>query len=72
MATETNKFTDQLDEAPPGAWLTVDAPQDAIPETAMSPIAAMRLVTNELAVEGIPSATWRPSSPPGWSRRPAW
>ena len=54
MATETNKFTDQLDEAPPGAWLTVDAPQDAIPETAMSPIAAMRLVTNELAVEGIP------------------
>jgi glutamate decarboxylase len=54
MATQTNKLTDQLEEAPPGAWLTVDAPQDAIPETAMSPIAAMRLVTNELAVEGIP------------------
>jgi glutamate decarboxylase len=54
MATETTDFRDQLDEAPPGAWLTVDAPQDAIPETSMSPIAAERLVTNELAVEGIP------------------
>jgi glutamate decarboxylase len=54
MATETSNFTDRLDEAPAGAWLTVDAPQDTIPETAMSPTAAMRLVTNELAVEGIP------------------
>ena len=54
MARETSNFGDLLQEAPAGAWLTVDAPQDAIPETAMSPIAAMRLVNNELAVEGLP------------------
>jgi glutamate decarboxylase len=54
MATETSNFRHELEEAPAGAWLTVDAPQDAIPETSMSPIAAERLVTNELAVEGIP------------------
>src|SRR5829696_767889 len=38
----------------PGAWLTVDAPQEEIPDNPMSAIAAMRLVTNDLAVEGIP------------------
>jgi glutamate decarboxylase len=37
-----------------GAWLTEKAPDDAIPESPMTPIAAMRLVRQELAVEGIP------------------
>jgi glutamate decarboxylase len=37
-----------------GAWLTEGAPDNAIPEQAMSPIAAMRLIDQELAVEGIP------------------
>ncbi len=43
-----------LEEAPRGAWLTTDAPQDEIPEIAMHPEAAMLLVSEELAVEGIP------------------
>jgi glutamate decarboxylase len=54
MATETINFRDLLEEAPAGAWLVEDAPTDTIPEGAMSSIAAMRMVTNELAVEGIP------------------
>ena len=37
-----------------GAWLTEGAPDDAIPEGSMPPIPAMRLVDQELAVEGIP------------------
>jgi glutamate decarboxylase len=37
-----------------GAWLTEAAPDDAIPENPMTAIAAMRLVGQELAVEGIP------------------
>jgi glutamate decarboxylase len=37
-----------------GAWLTEDAPADAIPESPMNAVAAMRLVRQELAVEGIP------------------
>ncbi len=37
-----------------GAWLTEGAPDGAIPEEPMAPIAAMRLVDQELAVEGIP------------------
>jgi glutamate decarboxylase len=37
-----------------GAWLTEAAPDDAIPEQARLPIAAMRLVEQELAIEGIP------------------
>ena len=37
-----------------GAWITEGAPDDAIPEDPMTPIAAMRLVGEELAVEGIP------------------
>ena len=37
-----------------GAWLTEKAPDGVIPEEAMSPIAAARLVQEELAVEGIP------------------
>jgi glutamate decarboxylase len=37
-----------------GAWITEAAPDHAIPEEARLPIAAMRLVDEELAVEGIP------------------
>ena len=37
-----------------GAWITEKAPDGAIPEEAMSPLAAARLVEEELAVEGIP------------------
>src|SRR5437763_4122477 len=37
-----------------GAWITEGPPDDAIPEDPMTPIAAMRLVQQELAVEGIP------------------
>ena len=37
-----------------GAWIAEKAPDGAIPEEAMSPVAAARLVQEELAVEGIP------------------
>ena len=37
-----------------GAWLTKGAPDHAIPENPMTAIAAMRLVDQELAAEGIP------------------
>jgi glutamate decarboxylase len=37
-----------------GAWLTEAAPDRAIPDNPMPAIAAMRLVGQELAVEGIP------------------
>src|SRR6476620_2263601 len=37
-----------------GAWITEGAPDHAIPEDPMTPIAAMRLVEAALAVEGIP------------------
>src|SRR5438093_1550163 len=37
-----------------GKWITEGAPDDAIPEEPMAAIAAMRLVDQELAVEGIP------------------
>jgi glutamate decarboxylase len=40
--------------AVPGAFLTEGAPDHAIPEDPMEAIAAMRLVDQELAVEGIP------------------
>ncbi len=50
-----------MSDAPPfphiaeaGAFLTDAAPDHAIPEDAMAPIAAMRLVSEELAIEGIP------------------
>ena len=49
-----SKFLEQFKEEPRGAWLVEDAPQEAIPEHAMDSIAAMRLVEQELAVEGIP------------------
>src|SRR5262245_27762980 len=54
MPAEQNSLAGLTAGAAPGAWLAVDAPQDAIPEIAMNPEAAMRLVTEELAVEGIP------------------
>jgi glutamate decarboxylase len=57
MATADDKLSkllEQFREEPGGAWLVEDAPRDAIPERAMDSIAAMRLVTQELAVEGIP------------------
>src|SRR5512139_4219169 len=53
MAPEKAKLQ-QPEVAGPGSWLTADAPQEAIPENAMSATAAMRLVTQELAVEGVP------------------
>src|SRR5215212_3241310 len=37
-----------------GDWVTKGAPDDAIPEDPMAPVPAMRLVNEELAVEGIP------------------
>jgi glutamate decarboxylase len=41
-----------LEEA--GSFLTKAAPSEAIPDRPMMPIAAMRLIDEELAVEGIP------------------
>jgi glutamate decarboxylase len=43
-----------IEAAAPGAFLTEGAPDGAIPEHSMLPIQAMRLVQQELAVEGIP------------------
>src|SRR6266513_769497 len=45
---------DFLEPATPGAFLTEGAPDHAIPEHPMTAIAAMRLVGQELSVEGIP------------------
>jgi glutamate decarboxylase len=45
---------DDLKMAAPGAFLTEGAPDHAIPQEPMTAIAAMRLVGEELAVEGIP------------------
>jgi glutamate decarboxylase len=49
-----SKPHEQIPIAEPGAWLTEAAPQNAIPEQAMDSVAAMRLVEEELAIEGIP------------------
>jgi glutamate decarboxylase len=38
----------------PGAWATQGAPDHAIPERPLIPTAAMRLVQQELSVEGVP------------------
>ena len=46
--------TPTIEVAAPGAFLTEGAPDDAIPDDPMPPIQAMRLVQQELAVEGIP------------------
>ncbi len=45
---------EQIPIAPQGEWLTKAAPESAIPEQAMDSVAAMRLVEEELAIEGIP------------------
>ena len=45
---------EQLPIATPGAWLTEAAPDSAIPDLASEPLAAMRLIEEELAIEGIP------------------
>ena len=51
-----------------GAFLTEEAPDHAIPDGPMTPIAAMRLLGGELAVEGVPErnlatfvTTWVPA-----------
>jgi glutamate decarboxylase len=49
-----NDTPDFLQLKETGAWLTERAPDQEIPEQPMTPIAAMRLVSQELAVEGIP------------------
>jgi glutamate decarboxylase len=54
MPAENRRFDEAIEVAAPGAFLTQDAPKRAIPETSMTPLAAMRLVGQELAVEGIP------------------
>jgi hypothetical protein len=54
MSAEKTNFREAIEEAAPGAFLTQGAPTTAIPDTAMSPVAAMRLIQQELAVEGIP------------------
>jgi glutamate decarboxylase len=47
-------LNEQIPTAAPGAWLTETAPEQAIPEAAMDPIAAMRVLEEELAIEGLP------------------
>jgi glutamate decarboxylase len=42
----------RLQEA--GAFLTSEPPRDAIPDQPMTALAAMRLLTEELAIEGVP------------------
>jgi hypothetical protein len=64
-----NKPTAVPQPAAPGAFLTESAPDHAIPEDPLMPIAAQRLVQQELAVEGIPERNLATSSPPGWSPR---
>jgi glutamate decarboxylase len=63
MASRTERGTNAADgsqrlegllEAAEGAFLTKDAPDNAIPDNATPPLQAMRLVQQELAVEGIP------------------
>ena len=51
---DVKQAVESLETQAPGAWLTEGAPDHAIPENPMTPIAAMRLVEQELAVEGIP------------------
>jgi glutamate decarboxylase len=49
-----NEGPDSLEARAVGTWLSEGAPDGAIPEQPMPPIAAMRLLDQELAVEGIP------------------
>src|SRR5215211_7706002 len=53
----SDRMSDSLDPikmAEPGSFLTKAPPSEAIPDDPMLPIAAMRLIDEELAVEGIP------------------
>jgi glutamate decarboxylase len=45
---------DFIEAVATGTWLVEEAPDEAIPDDPMTPVAAMRLVGQELAVEGIP------------------
>jgi glutamate decarboxylase len=49
-----NDEHDVFSKGPTGAWLTEAAPDQAIPDDPMPAVAAMRLLDQELAVEGIP------------------
>jgi glutamate decarboxylase len=49
-----NENLEQMALGKVGEWITRGAPDSAIPEEPMMPVAAMRLVEEELAVEGIP------------------
>jgi glutamate decarboxylase len=48
------KPSEILHAAAPGVFLTETSPDNAIPENPMMPIAAMRLLEQDLSVEGIP------------------
>ena len=43
-----------METACPGRWLTEGVPDRKFPEGAMDPVAAMRLITQELVLDGIP------------------
>jgi glutamate decarboxylase len=49
-----NESLEQIALEKVGEWITRGAPDTAIPEEPMTAVAAMRLVEEELAVEGIP------------------
>jgi len=51
---ESIDFDREIATAAPGSFLTKDAPTNTIPDEAMPPVAAMRLVQQELSIEGIP------------------
>jgi glutamate decarboxylase len=53
-STEEIRVNIPLKERPAGWFLTREAPDHQMPEDAMPPVEAMRLVEQELAVEGIP------------------
>jgi hypothetical protein len=50
-------------------FLRQEAPAEKLPDVGMPALDAMRLVGEELLIEGSPCATWRHSSPRGWSPR---
>jgi len=47
-------MTDPIQTQVKGRWLTEGAPDRKFPDTAMDPVAAMRLITEELVLDGIP------------------
>ena len=50
-------------------FLLQRAPDNRLPDPGMPALDAMRLIGEELLLDGIPSATWRRSSRRGWSPR---